>query len=259
MSLAFSKDEQTTMDSLKPCRVCGNTPEETVLHIGTPHVAYGCCEMKTQSYASRRKAKQVWNRWQESSEWGPPDRFPYNPADVDNPNVGYDIDGVLANFIKAMMDKARELGYRDDIPDHWMQWDQYRPTDSEAYQEAWASIEWNHTWWLTAIEPFDDAKIFTDVRAYITARSVPSQLSERWLFKHDFPRADVHSVGHGNPKAGIADKTDLDLFVDDKPSTVKALNLGGIPCLLMDRPHNWTATELDDVRIRCLSQVLDYL
>jgi uncharacterized HAD superfamily protein len=69
----------------------------------------------------------------------------------------------------------------------------------------------------------------------------------------------VTSVGHGFSKVGAAEAEDLDLFVDDKPEIVRNMNEHGIPCLLMDRPHNWDAEGLEGLRIRCLSQVAEYV
>jgi hypothetical protein len=241
------------MTELEPCKKCGSLPEESLQHSGRAFVSYGCCQIRTRYYKSRRSAKEVWNNWQSGV------LVQENIISGEVENVGYDIDGVLANFIDALMSEARELGYGDEIPEHWMQWDEYQPEDNEAYQEAWNSIAQKPGFWTERIQPFDDAYIHTDVAAYITNRSVPSPLSQMWLLDHNFPNAPVTSLGHDVSKMGAAEAENLDLFVDDKPEIVRNMNEHGIPCLLMNRPHNWDAEGLEGLRIRCLSQVAEYV
>lgn len=173
------------------------------------------------------------------------------PVDVER--IGYDVDGVLCNIKNGLIKKARSLGYVS-IPDHRMEWREYYP---EWCDEAWTLVEDNHTWW-THLPAYDDAYIFTDVDCYITARSVPRQLTEQWLVGNNFPRGPVYSVDR-EEKVEMAKKKELDLFVDDHAETVREMNNNGVFCLLRDRPHNWDAEDLDDVRIRCLSQVQQYV
>jgi len=236
------------MSELEPCRKCGSRPVESLQQSGRAFVSYGCCEIRTKHYKGRKTAKRVWNRWQTGG--------PLHP-DLDCgevKNIGYDIDGVLANFMGALMRKARQLGYKDEIPGHWMQLKRYHP-EGEGYQEAWDLIADQHSFWRDQIHPYDDAYIHTDVTAYITNRSVPSSLTQEWLLRHGFPNAPVNTVGHDHSKVRAAEVENLDLFIDDKPEIVRNMNDHGIPCLLMDRPYNHGEEDLDHLRIRCLSQV----
>jgi len=173
-------------------------------------------------------------------------------------NISYDIDGVLANFLDAFLQKGRELGLGDELPDHWLLFDQWDIASPEVAAEIWSQIADNNKWWMR-IEPHEDAHIVTPVYCYITSRSIPSSISRAWLRYHGFPAAPVYTVGVGNSKLGIAEKLDLDLHIDDKPATVRELNRNGIDTLLRDRPVNRRERDLDPVRLNCLTQVPDFL
>lgn len=241
------------LPDLQPCRKCGNLPHEELQYSGSPFVAYKCCELSTRRYKSRQTAREVWNRWQ--TKKGLQSVPTGGPQGLGAQKIGYDIDGVLCHFKRGMLEEARKMGYGQKVPDHPMEWDEYNPEwDEGILDEVWDRVGDNHTWWAR-LNPYDDAHIFTDVECYITSRSVPSQLTEQWLIGHGFPKAPVTSVGHGNSKLPVAQQADLDLFIDDKPETVRELNRNGIPALLRDRAHNWEAGDLDQYRIRSLRQV----
>lgn len=231
-----------------PCKNCGRLPEKT-LHDGA-FVSYGCCQMQTRQYRGAKKARVVWNHWANDGDLVPA-RLQLDQVD----KIGYDIDGVLCNFKQGMLEEARKMGYGQDVPDHPMEWDEYDPEwGQEILDEVWDRVGDNHTWWAR-LNPYDDAYIFTDVECYITARSVPSQLTEQWLIGHGFPKAPVYSVGHGGSKVSRADEEGLDLFIEDNPDNARELSKNGTPCLLRDRAHNWEARDLDKYRIRSLRQV----
>lgn len=242
------------MIQIQPCRICGDSPTtENLGPLGSPlgggNVSFGCCEMRTAFYSSRQKAIRTWNRWQTNRR-----QFDL----PDNPKIGYDIDGVLANFIGAIIKEAKKMGLGDLLPGHYEEWTTYDSQNPDAFQKVFREIKDHNPFWLHHIHPHDDAYIHTDVHCYITARDAPSTLTKGWLEANKFPEAPVESVGHGNPKVSTADEKNLDLFVDDKASTVQALNAAGIPALLRDRPHNRDAG-MEDVRIRSLYQVQKYL
>jgi len=52
------------MTELRPCKKCGEIPAENLQYSGGAFVSYGCCEIRTRHYRSRKTAKQVWNNWQ---------------------------------------------------------------------------------------------------------------------------------------------------------------------------------------------------
>jgi hypothetical protein len=173
-------------------------------------------------------------------------------------NISYDIDGVLANFLNAFLQKAEEMGLDDELPDHWLLFDQWEIASPELGAEIWSSIEGDNQWWM-GIEPHDDACIVTPVHCYITSRSIPSPVSTAWLQYHGFPPAPVYTVGVGNSKLSTAKEQGVDLHIDDKPATVRELNNNGVDALLRDRPVNRAERDLDPVRLNCLTQIPNFL
>lgn len=173
-------------------------------------------------------------------------------------NISYDIDGVLANFLNAFLQMGRKLGLEDELPDHWLLFDQWEIASPEVSAEIWSRLEDDDRWWMQ-IEPHEDAHIVTPVHCYITSRSISSALSHAWLQFHGFPEAPVHTVGVGNSKLATAQEEGVDLHIDDKPSTVRELNNNGIDALLRDRPVNRSERDLNPVRLYCLTQVPNFL
>jgi hypothetical protein len=173
-------------------------------------------------------------------------------------NISYDIDGVLANFLNAFLETGRELGLGDELPDHWVLFDEWEIASPEVGAEIWSRIEGDNKWWMN-IPPHEDAHIVTPVHCYITSRSIPSKVSRAWLQYHGFPPAPVHTVDVGNSKLKTTLEEGVDLHIDDKPATVRELNENGVDCLLRDRPVNRSDKDLDPVRLHCLTQVSNFL
>ena len=96
-----------------------------------------------------------------------------------------------------------------------------------------------------------------DVKAYVTSRSIPSEVSAEWLHNHGFPNAPVITVGSGNSKLSALNELGIDLFVDDKAETIEEINEAGIIGLLRDRLYNEHADHLP--RIKYLHQVKDVI
>jgi uncharacterized HAD superfamily protein len=77
-----------------------------------------------------------------------------------------------------------------------------------------------------------------DVALYCTKRVSPKAWTKKWLEEHDYPKAPIYQVfSQGKNKADLI-KGRVDVFVDDSLRNFIALNLAGVPCLLMDSPNN---------------------
>jgi uncharacterized HAD superfamily protein len=62
------------------------------------------------------------------------------------------------------------------------------------------------------------------VACYVTARSqAPNGATQKWIFRHGFPAARVYRVDKSEEKLPVLRQENVDIFVEDKISTVKML------------------------------------
>ena len=76
------------------------------------------------------------------------------------------------------------------------------------------------------------------VTLYCTKRVCNKDWSKRWIADHDYPEAPVYQIFSQSQNKASLIKGKVDVFVDDSISNFKAMNLAGLPCLLMDAEHN---------------------
>ncbi len=138
--------------------------------------------------------------------------------------IGFDLDGVLANFRQAFSDLARDVLHEEveaarspDDPGR-------RPADVE---RAWTAIAERHNWWTTleAFEPEQIARLYGLTRehcwevVFLTKRppsggdSVQFQ-TQWWLERHGFLLPAVVTVP--GSRGELANALRLDLVVDDQ-------------------------------------------
>jgi len=138
--------------------------------------------------------------------------------------LGLDIDGVIANFMKAF-----KLSYPDVDASHWIQTSEVESHMMGLSQEFWLSIE-------PLISPSD---IPIEPTCYITKRETCYlNTVVQWLKMHGFPMAPVYFANKENPKSKIAKQVGIDVFVEDKYSNFMELNDNEVLCFLLDQPHN---------------------
>lgn len=156
--------------------------------------------------------------------------------------VGLDIDGVLADFNKAV--KAR-FDIKND-PHSWYY-------SYKFDKELWGTVKKDKDFWLS-IEPyFDGHKLPFEPVCYVTHRSVPKEWCEEWIEKNNFPCVPVHVVN--GTKIDVLKKQNLDCFVDDKYDNFVELNNNGIFTYLFTQPWN----ERYDVGHRRLDSLWDLI
>ena len=173
-----------------------------------------------------------------------------SPTGIDGPEVitrtriGLDVDGVIANFSDAFILKARELGLGQYFPDSWkghVDWD-FGLGRGGIFKAVWREIEEDPIFWLRI--PTHSERPLYRPEVYVTARPVPSIVTEAWLGLNGFPKVPVVTVPVGHNKADAFREFYVDLFIDDKPSNVLELRNAGINAVLLDRPWNGEATVL---------------
>lgn len=159
-----------------------------------------------------------------------------------NPRIGYDIDGVIADFNHGVFKEAVAFGFdqhgfpvrNEDV----VTWD-YNGL-AEMWGKIWTRIQDNPSFWM-GLPPILDAALHADEMTpfcYITARPISHHVTMRWLMEHGFPEAPVYSVP-AEMKSRIANDLQLQFFIDDKYETFQQLNLETrTTCFLRNQPYN---------------------
>jgi uncharacterized HAD superfamily protein len=149
--------------------------------------------------------------------------------------IGLDIDGVIANFTQATIERAKELGLSNQYIKSWEDvtyWD-VSPIFSQIMKDAWL----DPSFWL-GLEPMPGClPLPVKPCCYITARPIDSKVTKQWLKKHNFPNAKVISVKTPEEKLAHIKNEKLDVFVDDLFSTVKQLRDANINAVLYKAPY----------------------
>jgi hypothetical protein len=180
---------------------------------------------------------------------------------MSKPRLVFDVDGVAANFIQAMIDSCEEYGDdREDLPCCWKH---------HAYYDQMPKATWDRikdigsSFWM-GIKPLPGVRrkmiqhgIFPDL--YLTSRPIDSAITAQWIFSNLFPTAEVVTVPRAVDK--MEHLKEGDVFVDDLPSTVRMAQNNGVTALLMDAPfHRGEQESLEGLTIiKCVSEVAKYL
>lgn len=158
--------------------------------------------------------------------------------------VGFDIDGVLAEFSEHFLDY---LGIEDKTPpDKW---------NDERFTKNFHKIMYDENFWLTMPRLVDPKDLHLNPVIYVTARAIPVEVTKKWLDKNGFYPAPVISVGHNGSKVEHL-KGRVDYFIDDAYHNYVELNKAGIKCVLITRSHN--IHEKVERRIDNINQILNY-
>jgi hypothetical protein len=143
------------------------------------------------------------------------------------PKIGLDIDEVIADWVGAMMEK-----FPNEITERAIHWNSYE------LLRNFPLVKEDPEFWLNIKPKTSPVELPFEPHCYITARPIPSELTEQWLALNGFPKAPVFTVGHGQPKAEVAKEAGVEIFVDDSYSNFVQLNNAGICTFLFDAPHN---------------------
>lgn len=182
--------------------------------------------------------------------------------------VGFDVDGVLANWATPFSQIGNKLYGRpvvtEDNMDDW-DWSKWWGTQDEV-DGTWSDLIHNHPgFWLNEIRPlpiiWPDQDFFNDMELYaITARvetalgtSVQNQTA-RWLQRHF---AGQWCVIPAYEKIPVIKALKLDYFIDDKGSTIERLyetKLDNRGFYLLNRKHN-----VGTGKVRRVNTVEEYL
>lgn len=142
--------------------------------------------------------------------------------------IALDIDEVIAGFIPAWM-KRWEI----KVPQSW-----YFDDISRKFAEMKESGELDN-FYLNHIQPICNPNdIPFEPHCYITSRPVNTELTEKWLALHGFPKRPVYTVPSNTSKVETFKKSGAEVLIDDKYETFKEFGENGLCCFLFDQPHN---------------------
>lgn len=164
--------------------------------------------------------------------------------------IGFDIDGVLANFVSAYAPLLSNITGKN-VPatkPHLWDWDAEVATKDQIRQ-ALDEIKGSSTFWTT-LEPTEfcsdsltylsECRHKGDAVVFITSRPGinTSNQSKVWLEAHNFVDADVYVATSAEHKRLLAKNLELDFFIDDKPSNCLAVSDVVPYTVVLDQPWN---------------------
>jgi len=185
--------------------------------------------------------------------------------------IGIDIDGVLANFSRGVIEESHKFGLHEKFPECWTHsthwYFQITEEDGglEGAKERFNIVmkdNWlNPEFWL-GLKPMPNSMPlpFTP-DCYVTARSISSDVTRKWLARYYFPEAPVISVERAEEKLEHILELGLDIFIDDYYPTVRTLRENGVNAVLYEAPYQRGHYEecKDLPTIKYLTQVVPYL
>lgn len=132
--------------------------------------------------------------------------------------IGLDIDDVLLHWYSAYLERFGKPKNEYEITKHVFR-------DLRSDREFWLNLEPKH------YPNFP-------VTLYCTKRVCNKNWSKRWIEEHDYPDAPIYQIFTQTKNKANVVKGLVDVFIDDSLSNFKAMNLSGVPCLLMDAEYN---------------------
>lgn len=164
--------------------------------------------------------------------------------------LGFDVDGVLADFNTAYIAQIKAVTGRDlfpdeYIPDTWYFPEKLKYTDEEI-NAVWEWINSSSTFWL-ALQPYPDTlQVLDDLAGrvsrgddvyFVTARPSPTAKrdTEFWLSSYGMPAPTVLMASE---KALICHALELDAYIDDNHKNALAVAQSHTRSFLLDRPWN---------------------
>ena len=177
-------------------------------------------------------------------------------------NIGFDLDGVLANFHYGFSKIANELFGSPIVKDinevkayRWEDWGY--PLDKKQHNKVWREIDSKiNNFWLD-LEPLVENTIFERMKKmekencnffFITSRkntAGKSALSQTKDWIESCTALKNFSVIPSHRKGGILDRAEIDYFIDDLPENVIEAAIEAPKCksFLLVRPYNSYALE----------------
>lgn len=207
------------------------------------------------------------------------------------PIIGYDMDGVLSNFIGPYQTLAHLIQGGEPVhhgdqdiqtmlrtalnPAIANQWhdpeDYYGDLPIEMFDVVFRFIEANDfAFWsgLPNLVSDDDRLKMVGLNAYydthyITARrgrpSVIREATLRWLQKNNFPVADIEHIHVSGTKGQLAYRLGVSAFIDDDPGKCASLRMAHVPDVFMAARRYNEGIDVSGVRRCTLTEYIRFL
>lgn len=175
-------------------------------------------------------------------------------------NFASDIDGVEANWIQAVIDRAYESGAPHGLPRKAEDVTYWIPTTHKGIRGVldnepdWADFL------LNKVQPlYPASEMVVRPRLYVTHRSADfKDVTKKWLRMHGRPNVPVVPVPGLKSKFDVLKEHNIELFVDDNAEVFEDLNSKGIKCLLMNQGWNQDV-DAGKLRIHHISEVANFI
>lgn len=183
--------------------------------------------------------------------------------------IGFDVDGVLARFDEAYMDRVVKVTGRNlwkqpvsaTYPDVW-DWDKAAGYSQEELVKVWADIKRCPIFWRSLLPYRENVEalqrlIAEDEVYYITNRPsiTAKQQTEDWLDPWH-PRGCPTVLVSAN-KGAACNALQLDCYIDDRPENVTdVFHNSDTNVFLLDRPWNRTADIRWPARVKSVVEFL---
>lgn len=147
-------------------------------------------------------------------------------------SVAFDVDGTLVDFANAFI---KECWEKEEIVlevgEVWNFFDQ----DIRSY-DIFKNL--NSNFWLN-LERLDCSQDLNIVpSAYISHRNIPEKITKKCLKNNGFPNAPVIHVANTEDKIKVIKQLGIDIFVDDRASTVLFCLENSIEAYLINQVWN---------------------
>lgn len=148
-----------------------------------------------------------------------------------NKRIALDVDGVCLDFSSSFI----ELAKRDKINLYegkvWNFFDQ----DIRSY-DLFKNLKLD--FWLNLNRTSKSIDLNFIPSAYISHRNCPEEITRQSLLKNGFPDAPVIHVKHTEDKVNVFKNLQLDVFVDDRASTVMYFLENGLEAYVLKYHYN---------------------
>lgn len=94
-----------------------------------------------------------------------------------------------------------------------------------------------------------------NIHLYCTKRTSSKEYAKIWLNNNGFNSAPIYQCFYQHGSKAPLIKGRCDVFVDDSPENFIDLNRKGIPCLLMDGPHNQDLGPMLRIHSMCYDEI----
>lgn len=162
--------------------------------------------------------------------------------------IGFDVDGVLADFVSAFTGLAVDLGVAKEVtmPENQQSWEFDFDTNL-----VWKTIKATPNWWMT-LEPlvtYDEIVLLNKLIESNSVYFITNRGRTRGLGIEDQTRHWLHSMGikaehviATKRKGALAKALDLQWFVEDSLTNLQDIQDNGVLAIARQWPHNkqWT-------------------